>query len=151
MATIITYGTFDMFHVGHLRLFKRMRELGSRVIVAVSTDEFNEQKGKRALIPYAERREIIEALVFVDLVISEYSWDQKINDIVKYDVDIFVMGADWAGKFDELNEFCKVVYLDRTAGVCSTDLRCSLDSLLTHDPISPDALKLLETLKRDFK
>ena len=100
--TVITYGTFDMFHIGHLRLLKLMRELGERVIVAVPSDEFNAQKGKRALIPYAERREIIETLSGVDLVIAEDCWDQKATDIEKYADDVFVMGDDWCGRFDSM-------------------------------------------------
>ena len=100
--TVITYGAFDIFHIGHLRLLKRMRELGERVIVAVPSDEFNAQKGKRALIPYAERREIIETLSGVDLVIAEDCWDQKATDIEKYADDVFVMGDDWCGRFDSM-------------------------------------------------
>lgn len=148
--TVITYGTFDMFHIGHLRLFKRMRELGDRVIVAVSTDEFNALKGKKALIPYAERKEIIEALSCVDLVIPEQSWDQKASDIKHYGVDIFVMGDDWAGKFDELKAHCRVIYLDRTTGICSSELRASLDELLASDPDNPNALSLLKVLQNNL-
>lgn len=148
--TVITYGTFDMFHVGHLRLFKRMRELGERVIVAVSTDEFNAQKGKQALISYADRREIIEALSCVDEVIAETSWEQKVADIQRYGVDVFVMGSDWAGKFDTLKAHCEVIYLDRTTGVCSSELRASLDELLTCDPESPHALSLLKVLRKEL-
>lgn len=95
--TVITYGTFDMFHVGHLRLLKRMRTLGQRTIVCVSTDEFNHMKGKQALIPFAERKEIVESLDCVDLVIPEDSWEQKVEDIRRYEVDVFVMGDDWQG------------------------------------------------------
>lgn len=148
--TVITYGTFDMFHVGHLRLFKRMRELGEQVIVAVSTDEFNALKGKQALIPYAERKEIIEALGCVDLVIPEQSWDQKASDIQRYGVDIFVMGDDWTGKFDELKAHCRVIYLHRTTGICSSELRASLAELLVSDPDNPNALSLLKVLQSNL-
>ncbi|WP_312257457.1 adenylyltransferase/cytidyltransferase family protein [Stutzerimonas nitrititolerans] len=114
-----------MFHIGHLRLLKRMRELGERVIVAVSTDEFNALKGKKALVPYEERREIVEALRYVDLVIPEKSWEQKTDDIRQYCVDCFVMGNDWQGHFDYLSAFCEVVYLERTQNISSTALRKS--------------------------
>lgn len=126
MKTVITYGTFDMFHVGHLRLFERMRGLADRVVVAVSTDDFNSLKGKRAFVPYEERREIIESIQYVDLVIPEYSWEQKEDDIVSYSVDFFVMGDDWAGKFDYLSKYCQVLYLQRTQGISSTLLRRGL-------------------------
>lgn len=133
MKTVITYGTFDMFHVGHLRLFKRMRELGERVIVAVSSDEFNALKGKRALVSYEERREIIEALKCVDLVIPELSWEQKEKDIKDYGVDIFVMGDDWKGKFDYLSDYCDVCYLERTSGVSSSELKQALERMPSKD------------------
>ncbi|MCQ4295085.1 adenylyltransferase/cytidyltransferase family protein [Pseudomonas stutzeri] len=126
MKTVITYGTFDMFHVGHLRLLERMRELGEQVVVAVSTDEFNALKGKRALVPYEERREIISAIKFVDLVIPECSWEQKERDIAEHAVDVFVMGCDWAGKFDYLSDVCQVVYLDRTQGISSSAIKQAL-------------------------
>lgn len=125
VKTVITYGTFDMFHVGHLRLFRRMRELGERIIVAVSTDEFNALKGKKALVPYEERREIVEAIQYVDLVIPENTWEQKAGDIRQYGVDCFVMGNDWQGHFDYLEELCEVVYLERTQNISSTELRRS--------------------------
>lgn len=145
--TVITYGTFDMFHIGHLRLFKRMRELGDRVIVAVSTDEFNALKGKKALIPYAERKEIIEALSCVDLVIPEQSWDQKASDIKCYGVDVFVMGNDWHGHFDHLAALCEVVYLERTQSVSSTNLRRSLGRLLSSESEIVKVLGVLRALQ----
>jgi len=132
--TVITYGTFDMFHIGHLRLLKRMRELGDRLIVGVSTDEFNELKGKRALVPFEDRREIVEAIAFVDLVIPERSWEQKTADICQYGVDCFVMGSDWNGHFDHLETLCEVVYLERTLGVSSTELRQAIGKLLCSEP-----------------
>lgn len=149
--TIITYGTFDMFHIGHLRLFKRMRELGERVIVAVSTDEFNAQKGKRALIPYAERREILEALSCVDLVIEESSWEQKVTDIQRYGVDVFVMGDDWRGRFDELRVFCEVVYLERTEGISSSELKQALGRLIEAQRAQASGdLEMIEGLHRSL-
>lgn len=150
LGTVITYGTFDIFHIGHLRLLKRMRELGERTIVAVSTDEFNRLKGKKALIPYAERKEIIESLSCVDLVIPEHSWEQKIDDIREYGVDTFVMGSDWNGKFDHLKACCQVVYLDRTRGVSSTELRESLASIVADDRQISNILGLLKALKGDL-
>ncbi|MCQ4310756.1 adenylyltransferase/cytidyltransferase family protein [Stutzerimonas sp. VN223-3] len=147
-TTVITYGTFDMFHVGHLRLLKRMSALGDRIIVGVSTDEFNERKGKKALIPFVERREIIESLDCVDLVIPEDDWAQKPDDIRRHGVDLFVMGDDWAGKFDHLGAYCEVKYLERTSGVSSTELRDSLRSLLSSEQEITNMLGLLKSLQR---
>ena len=100
--TVITYGTFDMFHVGHLKLLKRLSEMGDKVIVAVSTDEFNLGKGKKTLIPYEQRAQIVESIKYVDMVIPEENWEQKLSDVKKYNVDIFAIGEDWKGKFDFL-------------------------------------------------
>lgn len=123
---IITYGTFDMFHIGHLRLLKRLSQMADEVIVAVSTDEFNTLKGKKTLIPFEQRAEIVEAISFVDLVIPEHCWEQKKDDIEKYDIDIFAIGDDWKGKFDYLNQYCEVVYLPRTQDISSTYLKETL-------------------------
>ena len=125
MKTVLTYGTFDLFHIGHLRLLERLRQLGGRLIVAVSTDEFNAGKGKRAVIPFAERAAIVGALKCVDLVIAERTWDQKRQDIIDYDVDIFGMGSDWVGKFDDLQDICNVVYLERTPLISTTGIKAS--------------------------
>lgn len=126
MATVITYGTYDLFHVGHLRLLKRAKMLageGGKLIVGVSTDRFNwVEKRKKSAIPYEQRAEIVGALKCVDLVIPEDDWDMK-RDILQYKVDIFTMGGDWEGKFDMLKEVCKVVYLPRTEGISSTELK----------------------------
>ena len=127
--TIITYGTFDLFHVGHLRLLERAKALadGGRLIVAVSSDEFNlREKNKVCAIAYPERVEIISALKCVDLVIPEECWAQKETDVEKYGVDVFVMGDDWAGKFDFLKSKCEVVYLPRTPEISTTGLKQSL-------------------------
>ena len=97
MKTVLTYGTYDLLHVGHINLLKRARALGDKLVVALSTDDFNAGKGKRAIFPYAERKQILESLRFVDLVIPEKNWEQKEEDIKKYDVDVFVMGDDWKG------------------------------------------------------
>ena len=127
MATVITYGTFDLFHIGHLRILQRARALAGRegrLIVAVSTDRFNwVEKQKRCAIPDKDRMEIVGALKCVDMVIPEDSWDHKSTDVVKYGVDVFVMGDDWTGKFDFLKKYCQVVYLPRTPDVSSTDLK----------------------------
>ena len=123
MKRVITYGTFDLFHVGHLRLLKRARELGDYLIVGVSTDEFNRLKGKRSVFPFEERKEIVESIKFVDKVIAEENWEQKIEDIKKYNIDIFVMGDDWKGKFDFLKKYCEVIYLPRTENISSTLLK----------------------------
>lgn len=127
MKVVLTYGTFDLFHIGHLRILERAKALGDRLVVGVSTDEFNAIKGKRCTIPFQHRKEIVQAIRHVDLVIPEETWEQKIGDIQKYDVDIFVMGDDWAGKFDFLKKYCDVVYLPRTPDVSSTQLRTDLD------------------------
>ena len=123
MAVGITYGTFDLFHIGHLRIIERARALCDRLVVAVSTDEFNSVKGKRTAVPYADRAEIVAALRCVDMVIPEESWDQKPGDIKRHGVDVLVMGDDWRGTFDGLQSLCEVVYLPRTPGISTTELR----------------------------
>ncbi len=149
---ILTYGTFDMFHIGHLELLKRLKALGSKLIVAVSTDEFNEQKGKKTIIPYAQRRSIVEAIKYVDMVIPESNWEQKIEDIQKYKIDIFAIGNDWQGKFDFLEEYCEVKYLTRTDGISSTDLKEQLNKISkinVHD--INQAFEILQRLRNDFE
>ena len=123
MKTILTYGTFDLFHVGHLKLFERCRSMGDQLIVGVSTDEFNALKGKRTIIKYSDRAELVASCKYVDQVFPEENWDQKKTDIIKYSADVFVMGDDWTGKFDFLSEFCKVIYLPRTPNVSTTDIK----------------------------
>lgn len=127
---IITYGTFDLFHLGHLRLLQRVRELGQHLTVAVSTDEFNAVKGKKTLIPYEQRKEIVENIKCVDQVIPETCWEQKENDIKIFNIDIFAMGNDWEGKFDFLREHCEVVYLPRTDDISSTEIKKQMDAFL---------------------
>ena len=117
MKRILTYGTYDLLHYGHIRLLKRAKELGDYLIVALSTDEFNATKGKKAYHSDQDRMEILKAIKYVDEVILEESWDQKIKDVQEHDVDIFVMGDDWKGQFDFLKDYCEVVYLPRTEGV----------------------------------
>ena len=126
MKKVITYGTFDLFHIGHLNILKRAKALGDYLIVAVSTDEFNLIKDKICTYPYADRAAIVEALEYVDEVIPENNWDQKITDVKENNIDIFVMGHDWTGKFDFLKEYCEVVYLPRTDGISTTEIKSKL-------------------------
>lgn len=135
---VLTYGTFDLFHIGHLNLLQRLRALGDELIVAVSTDGFNEVKGKKTIIPFEDRLKIVSELKCVDRVIPEESWDQKVSDIKKYNVSIFGMGNDWVGRFDELKPYCEVVYLPRTDGISSTQLKKTLSAI---DQIHVDDLK----------
>ena len=127
---VITYGTFDMFHIGHLNLLNRLKRLGDKLIVAVSTDEFNSIKGKKTLIPFEQRALIVQNIKCVDMVISEKNWEQKIDDIKKYNVDIFAMGDDWKGKFDFLKDYCEVIYLPRTQNISTTELKKELNKYL---------------------
>lgn len=124
MKTVITYGTFDLLHYGHVRLLKRAKALGDYLIVGLSTDEFNSmKKHKEAYNDYAERKYILESIKYVDKVIPEKDWDQKIADVKKYHVDIFVMGSDWKGQFDFLKPYCQVVYLPRTPGISTSKIK----------------------------
>ena len=127
MKKVITYGTFDLFHIGHLNILKRAKALGDYLIVAVSTDEFNAIKGKTCAIPFEQRKAIVESIKYVDEVIPENNWEQKIDDITKHKVDIFVMGDDWNGKFDFLKKYCEVVYLPRTLDISTTEIKERLD------------------------
>ena len=135
MKKVITYGTFDLFHIGHLRLLQRVKNLGDHLTVAISTDEFNAVKGKKTLIPYEQRREIVENIKCVDQVIPESSWEQKENDIKTFNVDIFAMGNDWEGKFDFLKKHCEVVYLPRTDDISSTEIKKQMDAFLKEHSI----------------
>ena len=127
---VLTYGTFDMFHIGHLNLLNRLKRLGDKLIVAVSTDEFNSIKGKKTLIPFEQRALIVQNIKCVDMVISEKNWEQKIDDIKKYNVDIFAIGDDWQGKFDFLKNHCEVIYLPRTQNISTTELKKELNKYL---------------------
>lgn len=128
MRKVITYGTFDLFHMGHLRLLERLRALGDHLTVAVSTDEFNALKGKASVVCFAERAHIVRALRCVDEVIPENTWAQKHTDIPELKISVFGMGDDWRGKFDELRDLCEVVYLPRTEGISTTLIRQSIAS-----------------------
>jgi glycerol-3-phosphate cytidylyltransferase len=124
MKKVITYGTFDLFHKGHLELLKRARSLGDYLIVAISTDEFNSlEKNKKSIYSFEDRSAIVGAIRYVDEVIPEKTWKQKITDVIDYKIDVFVIGEDWKGKFDYLKECCEVVYLSRTEGISSSDVK----------------------------
>lgn len=129
MKTVITYGTFDLYHIGHVRMLKRLRELGDRLIVGVSTDEFNQLKGKKSFFSYEDRAEIVLSSQYVDFVFPEQNWEQKRGDIIKYNANIFGIGYDWFGKFDNLSDVCEVVYLQRTDGISTTYIKKSLHGL----------------------
>lgn len=126
MKKVITYGTFDLLHTGHINILRRAKALGDYLIVAVSTDEFNTLKHKEAYHSFEERKQILEAIRYVDEVIGENNWNQKIEDVKKYDIDTFVMGNDWEGEFDFLKEYCEVVYLPRTSGISTTKIKDEL-------------------------
>lgn len=128
MKRILTYGTYDLLHYGHIRLLKRAKALGDYLVVALSTDEFNATKGKKAYHDYETRKKMLEAIRYVDLVIPEENWEQKILDVKKYEIDTVVMGSDWAGsdRFDYLKDYCEVVYLDRTEGISTTKIKQDL-------------------------
>lgn len=117
---VITYGTFDTLHFGHIRLLQRAKLLGTHLTVGLSTDAFNKVKGKSVFMPYDERKDMLLELKAVDEVVPEDNWAQKINDIQKYRIDIFTMGDDWKGEFDSLSQFCRVQYLERTPAISST-------------------------------
>ena len=129
MKRILTYGTFDLLHYGHIRILKRAKELGDYLVVAISTDEFNAIKGKKAYYDYETRKKMLEAIRYVDLVIPEETWEQKIKDVQDYNIDVVVMGDDWAGsdKFDYLKEYCEVKFLERTPGISTTQIKSDLN------------------------
>jgi glycerol-3-phosphate cytidylyltransferase len=126
MKKVITYGTFDLLHWGHINILKRAKELGDHLTVALSSDEFNAIKDKKAYHSYENRKMILEAIRYVDEVIPEHEWDQKVKDVVDHNIDIFVMGDDWEGKFDFLKDYCEVVYLPRTVGISTSKIKKDL-------------------------
>jgi glycerol-3-phosphate cytidylyltransferase len=130
MKKVITYGTYDLLHVGHINLLRRAKALGDYLIVALSTDEFNAIKNKKAYHSYEDRKIILESIRYVDEVIPERSWEQKTQDVIDNDVDIFVMGDDWEGKFDFLKDYCEVIYLPRTEGISTTKIKDDLHNKL---------------------
>lgn len=124
MKKVITYGTFDLLHYGHINLLQRAKKLGDYLIVALSTDDFNTiEKSKKTYFTFEERKRLLEALRYVDLVIPEENWEQKIMDVQEFKADIFAIGDDWKGKFDFLKEYCEVVYLERTPEISTTKIK----------------------------
>mgnify|MGYP001017163496 CR=1 FL=1 len=123
MKKVLTYGTFDLLHHGHINILRRAKEMGDHLTVAISSDEFNAIKGKKAYYNYETRKMILEAIRYVDKVIPEHEWEQKIKDVKEHNIDVFVMGNDWEGKFDFLKDYCEVVYLPRTEGISTTKIK----------------------------
>lgn len=130
MKKVITYGTFDLIHRGHINILKRAKEFGDYLIVGISSDEFNQLKNKKSYYTFEERRIIVESIKYVDEIIAEHSWEQKVIDVKNNNIDVFVMGDDWTGKFDFLNEYCEVIYLPRTEGISTTQIRIDLSNNL---------------------
>ena len=126
MKKILTYGTFDLLHRGHIMLLKRARELGDHLTVGLSTDEFNALKNKKSFYSYEERKLVLESVRYVDTVIPENAWEQKEQDIRTHNIDVLVMGDDWTGKFDHLKPICEVLYLPRTTGISTSMVKASL-------------------------
>mgnify|MGYP004524006177 CR=1 FL=1 len=128
MKRVLTYGTFDLLHYGHIEILRRAKALGDYLVVALSTDEFNKIKGKKAYHSYEIRKKMLEAIRYVDLVIPEENWEQKINDVKDYKIDIVVMGSDWenSDQFEYLRDYCEVIYLPRTEGVSTTKIKHDL-------------------------
>lgn len=133
MRTVLTYGTFDIIHAGHINLLRRARALGDRLLVGLSTDEFNRGKHKSSLLNYENRKVVLEAIRYVDGVFAERNWEQKVDDVRKYSADIFVIGDDWAGKFDFLSDHCEVRYLPRTSNISSTEIKDGFGSSLVRE------------------
>jgi glycerol-3-phosphate cytidylyltransferase len=127
---VLTYGTYDVLHYGHIRLLKRAASLGDRLFVGLSSDAFNTQKGKTAFYPYELRQEMLEAITYVDHIFLENTWDQKRHDIERFQINTLVMGSDWKGdpRFEDLRDVCSVVYLDYTYGISSTEIIARLDA-----------------------
>ena len=126
MKKVITYGTYDLLHVGHINLLRRARQLGDYLVVVLSTDEFNAIKHKTAYHSYEDRKTILESIRYVDEVLPETCWEQKITDVQENDIDVFVMGDDWKGHFDFLKDYCEVIYLPRTDGISTTKIKQDL-------------------------
>lgn len=146
---ILTYGTFDLFHIGHVRLLKRLRDLGDELVVGCSTDEFNLIKEKKSIFTYSERKEILEACRFVSKVIPEHNWEQKIEDIEREGISIFGIGDDWAGKFDHLRDFVQVVYLPRTEDISTSDIKNVAKKIKSDKKLN--SFNILEQLKKSIE
>ncbi|MGM8364824.1 glycerol-3-phosphate cytidylyltransferase [Virgibacillus sp. W0181] len=128
MKKVLTYGTYDLLHTGHINLLRRAKEYGDYLVVAISSDEFNAIKGKKAYYSFEQRKAILEAIRYVDEVIPEHNWEQKVTDVIDNEIDVFVMGDDWKGDFDFLKEHCEVVYLPRTVGISTTQIKKDLNN-----------------------
>lgn len=128
MKKVITYGTFDLLHYGHINLLRRAKENGDYLIVGLSTDEFNKIKNKKSYFDYYKRKYILESIKYVDEIIKENAWEQKVHDIISYGVDVLVMGNDWQGRFDFLKKYCEVIYLDRTPEISTSKIKLDLKS-----------------------
>ena len=148
MKRVLTYGTFDLLHYGHIELLRRAKALGDYLIVALSTDEFNSLKGKKAYHSYDTRKKMLEAIRYVDLVIPEEKWEQKIDDVKDYKVDVVVMGSDWADsdKFDYLKDYCELTFLPRTEGISTTKIKQDLGLIEPSDDFSslPEAKQIVK-------
>lgn len=127
MKRVITYGTFDTFHFGHIELLLKAKSYGDELYVCLSTDEFNLSKGKTSAFNYEKRKQWLECINLIDKVIPENSWEQKIKDVKEYNIDVFAIGDDWRGKFDFLNDFCEVIYLPRTEDISSSIIKKAID------------------------
>ena len=126
MKKVLTYGTYDLLHRGHINLLRRAKKMGDYLIVGLSTDEFNALKNKSSFYSYEERKLVLEAVRYVDEVIAENNWEQKREDIAKHNIDVLVMGDDWMGKFDELRDLCEVEYIPRTGGISTRMVKARL-------------------------
>ena len=126
MRRVITYGTYDLLHYGHIELLRRAKQYGDYLIVALSTDEFNKLKNKKSYYNYEQRKMMLESIRYVDLVIPENNWEQKVDDVRNFKVDTFLMGHDWEGEFDFLKDECEVIYLKRTEGISTTQIKKEL-------------------------
>ena len=135
MKKIITYGTFDLLHLGHVNLLRRARELGDHLTVALSTDDFNLGKGKQCFHTYSHRAAILDAIRYVDCIIPETCWEQKALDVQRLAINTFIIGNDWAGEFDFLKPYCEVVYLDRTPDISTTSIKLDLAAASVVHPI----------------
>ena len=129
MKKVITYGTFDLLHRGHINILRRAKALGDYLVVGISSDKFNELKGKSSYYSYEDRKLVLEAVRYVDKVIPENNWEQKQQDIIDYEIDVFVMGDDWESKFDMLKDYCEVKYLPRTEGISTTKIKVDLKQI----------------------
>ena len=145
MRVVLTYGTFDLFHIGHVRLLKRLRQLGDKLVVGLSTDEFNSLKGKQTVMTYEQRKEILLSCRYVDEVFEESSWEQKREDIQRKDASIFAMGDDWAGRFDDLQDITEVVYLPRTEDISTTEVKLLVKQMSLEKQL--EIINLLEAVK----